>query len=188
MNRRSLPTLPSAASNPDFRAPAGDFFGFFGALKKGDFFWVHPKKVLLNKSFARVAISVLANASFRSLAGPPAYAQLRKPDRSFLAQAATSRPGANADFFWVHPKKPPPPPMRNLTPSPNERGARSRPSQAEPLPRSKALLGNALSRSSASSGEAGASRICGPKQSLGPRTNGKPAARHTTLLVCFHGF
>jgi hypothetical protein len=22
-----------------------DFFGFFGALKKGDFFWVHPKKV-----------------------------------------------------------------------------------------------------------------------------------------------
>jgi hypothetical protein len=26
------------------RAP-GDFFGFFGALKKGDFFGVHPKKV-----------------------------------------------------------------------------------------------------------------------------------------------
>jgi hypothetical protein len=26
-------------------APMADFFGFFGALKKGDFFGVHPKKV-----------------------------------------------------------------------------------------------------------------------------------------------
>jgi hypothetical protein len=24
----------------------GDFFGFFGALKRGDFFGVHPKKVV----------------------------------------------------------------------------------------------------------------------------------------------
>jgi hypothetical protein len=30
---------------PCSRPPSADFFGFFGALKRGDFFGVHPKKV-----------------------------------------------------------------------------------------------------------------------------------------------
>src|ERR1700722_1850338 len=37
---------PFSNHSPNLAArPPADFFGFFGALKKGEFFGVHPKKV-----------------------------------------------------------------------------------------------------------------------------------------------
>jgi hypothetical protein len=47
LSRAELPILDwdsqSKIQNP--KSPIPDFFGFFGALKKGEFFGLHPKKV-----------------------------------------------------------------------------------------------------------------------------------------------
>jgi hypothetical protein len=49
------------------RHALGDFFGFFGALKKGPFFVSHPKKVLLNKHCRRAASPVPRESVFLKL-------------------------------------------------------------------------------------------------------------------------
>ncbi len=45
----------------------GRLFWLFWGVKKGDFFGLHPKKVLLNKSLTRVASAALGNARFPKL-------------------------------------------------------------------------------------------------------------------------
>jgi hypothetical protein len=42
---RLIPLSSPQTPDAELQTLPGDFFGFFGALKKGDFFGVHPKKV-----------------------------------------------------------------------------------------------------------------------------------------------
>jgi hypothetical protein len=44
--------------------PPTDFFGFFGALKKGDFFWVEAKKVERGQGVARSKVGTNVAAGF----------------------------------------------------------------------------------------------------------------------------
>jgi hypothetical protein len=50
------------ATTTDPPAPATDFFGFFGALKRGDFFCVHPKKSHFGSQSEIVSADILAVA------------------------------------------------------------------------------------------------------------------------------
>jgi len=76
-----------------------DFFGFFGALKKGDFFWVDAKKVGQGQSgFAeRLKASVAAHAS-NSLFPRP-LREVIEGEPTSGSSAARRSAGAKAETF-----------------------------------------------------------------------------------------
>ena len=109
----------SPALRPQRFRPLGDFFGFFGALKRADFFGLDPKKVFVNKPRARSkplrsprSQAPLGNALSRSSASTATYVESTKPKPSVSrlpSRANEKQPACGhekaTDFFGVHPKK-----------------------------------------------------------------------------------
>ena len=82
-----------------------DFFGFFGALKKGDFFGVHPKKVGRGqRAGAQGMESCVPVDSSKSFS--PRLLRARGRGRGAQGVGRSANCGARkGDFFGVHPKK-----------------------------------------------------------------------------------
>jgi hypothetical protein len=101
--------VPRPETGGTSEPPLADFFGFFGALKKGDFFGLEAKKVLLNISCGGIRRLAAGKHGF-----PKALLDtgLRRADGADAGAAAlirsraeSLRPKETADFFWVRPKK-----------------------------------------------------------------------------------
>jgi hypothetical protein len=91
--------------------PGGDFFGFFGALKKGTFFGSTPKKSPEGGghgeegAWKRFPLAALSHS-------PLAPCKERGQGEACTWSGTGPSGGANkGDFFWVHPKKLPSAPM-----------------------------------------------------------------------------
>ncbi len=92
----------------DVRPVPFDFFGFFGALKKGDFFGLHPKKVFLNKSRSAAPNSSLGNTLFRNSIWRSAYVEPMHPKVGFGPLRFSSSELVTyqqSGLFWGGPKK-----------------------------------------------------------------------------------
>jgi hypothetical protein len=92
----------------DVRPVPFDFFGFFGALKKGDFFGLHPKKVFLNKSRSAAPNSSLGNTLFRNSIWRSAYVEPMHPKVGFGPLRVSSSElvtDQQSGLFWGGPKK-----------------------------------------------------------------------------------
>jgi hypothetical protein len=90
--------------------PPSDFFGFFGALKKGDFFGLHPKKVFFNNDRDSVPSSLLDTSVFRTSVWRLVYIELIMPKRERRAlrpQAESLGPREQGGLFWGGPQKTP---------------------------------------------------------------------------------
>jgi hypothetical protein len=94
----------SGPRTPDSRRIPPDFFGFFGALKKGEFFGVHPKKV-------PQARSPQLGASDSSVSEAPLRVELMASRHSTAGVSRTAGHSQREDFFGVHTKKVPSTPM-----------------------------------------------------------------------------